>query len=463
MNLHYESVHPHSDSRLHTEIKRLGQTVFQAWKTVNQKSFIAGILIMAIYTLGGSPVYAAGSGDVCMVDRYNAVNKTSLTDLNCVANDVSLAIYEVVEGPPTCLEGETIEVSLKGDFMVTASERQDVGVFISEDGGDPNTTGGVCYSDFLHPVSADNTDLELTLGLGPFYNDEISTTFGRCDGAAIETECSDNADCAGIGTNTCVIVDDACGDIRSIDGPTTFITGTSEKIKIICQDSDGDFLADVASCTVWANSASDGSINKPICTDESDVTAETSAKCTCANVNIIGIDFLEQGAIEVVKDLVPNDDAGLFNLEIDSLNYCEDGLTQCTDDTACIGIGTGTCVAIDVGDAGTTTPKIVGAGTHHFPGTTYDVGETAGTSTSLGSYTTAISCVDRGLGTFGGTCSGGDAGICDGGGTSELGMTCDNGDAADACILAGGLCVSGFACDPTGTADTDACVAGRNM
>ena len=68
MNLHYESMHSHSDSRLHTESKRLGQTVFQAWKIVYQKSIITAILIAVICSFGAPATFAA-SGGVCMVDR----------------------------------------------------------------------------------------------------------------------------------------------------------------------------------------------------------------------------------------------------------------------------------------------------------------------------------------------------------------------------------------------------------
>ncbi len=70
------------------------------------------------------------------------------------------------------------------------------------------------------------------------------------------------------------------------------------------------------------------------------------------------------GKLEVVKDLIPGTDSGLFNLQIN-------GVTE----------------AANVGDGGTTGEKVLDEGAH-------TVGETAGTSTNLGNYTTAIVCKD---------------------------------------------------------------------
>ena len=359
----------------------------------------SGILLLGGILLSTAPAWGGTNGGVCMVDRFG-----SDSPLNCTSNDVSLAIYEVVEGPSECVAGETIRVRLKGDFEATSDSRWDVGVFISEDGGTPNAPGGLCYSDFLHPVSADNTDIDLASGSGPFFNGEIT---------------QDPAD--------------QCGDIEQGNN-ATFET---DFMDIVCQDNNGDFIADVASCTVWASSRSNGS-DKPSCMDESDVTAETTAKCTCSTTNIVGIDFQQVAEIEVVKNLVPVDDPGVFNLQIDAVDE-----------------------ATDVGNAGSTGAVIVGAGTFNHPGASHTVGETAGTGTSLASYFTGIECVDRGLSTFGGFCEGGSAGICDGGGSA--GRSCVINDNADACVIDGGECLSGFACDPNGNVSSDACIAGGGV
>ena len=144
MNLQYFSDRGHSVNRQGAIMGGMVQTCCKLLETTRQKSLITGVLILAIYTLGVPAAFAATNGGVCMVDRFNTVQNKSNTDLNCTSNDVSLAIYEVVEGPGECLAGETILVKLKGDFMATSAERWDVCVFISEDGGDPNSLGGIC-------------------------------------------------------------------------------------------------------------------------------------------------------------------------------------------------------------------------------------------------------------------------------------------------------------------------------
>jgi hypothetical protein len=316
-------------------------------------SIIVNILILTLFTLvvGSAaetqpdPVLdlealSSGSFNGCMVERYNLTKPASVDSLNCTSNDVQLAQYTLVSGPTSCMEGEEITVVLLGEFLATSDERYDVGVFVSLDGGTPNALGGSCYNDFLHPVSTDNTDLNLIDGFGPYYNAEIT---------------EDPVD--------------ACGDIQQAEN-AFFQTA---EITITCQDSDNNNIADVSSCTVWANSKSDGS-GKPSCTSEFDTTAETSAKCTCANVEIGGLEVPYDGTIEVIKDLEPDVDPGLFDLQID-------GVTQFTD----------------ASDGDSTGPKIVDAGISTDPdpiGVNHTVGEIAGTGTDLAKYDSKIYCTD---------------------------------------------------------------------
>jgi uncharacterized repeat protein (TIGR01451 family) len=311
---------------------------------------VAVALAIASVMLFGSAqtalaVHGGTEGGVCMVERFNATKPASVTDLNCTSNDVQLAVYELIEGPDSCIEGEDIKVVLKGEFLSTAAERWDVGVFIHENGGTPNSlpasADDTCYSDYLHPVSADNTDLDLLGGAGPFFNGEITEDPG-----------------------------DACGDIQQ--GNNAFFT--TAEITIKCQDSDDNGIADVGTCTVWANSRSDGTEGKPSCIDEDDVTAETTAKCTCANVEISGLRVPFDGTIEVIKELVPDTDPGAFNLQID-------GETEFTD----------------AGDGDSTGAVKVSAGFSDDPapiGDTHNVGEIAGTDTDLADYDTEIFCED---------------------------------------------------------------------
>jgi hypothetical protein len=109
-----------------------------------------------------------------MVERYNATKSAAVSSLNCTANDVRLAQFNLLSGPPSCIKGEDITVTLLGEFIATSDQRWDIGMFIATDGGNPNSLGGTCYNDYLHVVSADNSDLDLTGGSGPFHNGEIS-------------------------------------------------------------------------------------------------------------------------------------------------------------------------------------------------------------------------------------------------------------------------------------------------
>ncbi|OGM87387.1 hypothetical protein A2616_01265 [Candidatus Woesebacteria bacterium RIFOXYD1_FULL_33_11] len=77
----------------------------------------------------------------------------------------------------------------------------------------------------------------------------------------------------------------------------------------------------------------------------------------------------QTGKLEIVKNLVPGDDSGLFNLLIDNA-----------------------VLASNIGNNGTTTEQIVlaSAGT----GTFHTFSESAGTGTNLGDYTTTVECRD---------------------------------------------------------------------
>ena len=89
------------------------------------------------------------------------------------------------------------------------------------------------------------------------------------------------------------------------------------------------------------------------------------------------------GTIEVVKDLVPAIDPGLFELQVDGISRDVDQVT----------VGD----QFDASDGDTTGPIKVSAGDSTYPvpiGDTHTVGEIAGTSTSLADYNSTISCID---------------------------------------------------------------------
>src|SRR6185436_11498976 len=88
------------------------------------------------------------------------------------------------------------------------------------------------------------------------------------------------------------------------------------------------------------------------------------SKCNCGSVNVTSIPVPK--TIEVVKSLVPHDDSGRFDLDIDG----------------------GAAEKPNAGDNDTTGKVAVQAGTH-------SVGETAAAGTTLFRYASSIACVDR--------------------------------------------------------------------
>ena len=235
MSLPDNSYFTRLDGRRSAVVDGSGESLPRSPRTVRRTpGFTCAFLCLLLYVLW-APAAFAGGGDVCMVDRYNTVQGTSSDSLNCTANDVVLAVYELAAGQSSCVAGETIQVQLKGEFLSTATTRWDVGVLIAEGNNDPNTTGGACYTDFLNPVSANNTDLDLVGGAGPYYNGELLDD-----------------------------PTDFCGDIQS-GARVSFITGL---ISLVCQDSDGDNVATSTPVQYGPTPKLDGTVNKPSCQDE---------------------------------------------------------------------------------------------------------------------------------------------------------------------------------------------------
>ncbi len=121
---------------------------------------------------------------------------------------------------------------------------------------------------------------------------------------------------------------------------------------------------DAAGATVAGPTAGSGPLNVSV-TDGADIV------CTITNTR-------ETGKLELVKDLSPATDPGLFNLAI-----TQGAITKAT--------------ATDVGDGGTTGEQTLNTGT-------YTVAETAGTGTDLADYASSISC--RGANGTGATVAG---------------------------------------------------------
>jgi len=147
----------------------------------------------------------------------------------------------------SCVPGQQLTVPIRATIVCGSKERYDVGMYIAQDGGDavgnPLTIphGGMCYRDYLHPVSSTNKDLQVMSGHGPYYNAEIG-----------------------------VVPTDTCGDIAQ--NQTDLYDFSA--ITITCRDDDHNGMLDVGTCLSW-------DINtKTTCNSEADTVPNSSSMFT---------------------------------------------------------------------------------------------------------------------------------------------------------------------------------------
>ena len=134
---------------------------------------------------------------------------------------------------------------------------------------------------------------------------------------------------------------------------------TLTSITLQCADADGDGTVDLPNCTSWRQPGANDLCLSPLA-----AFPGAPSKCRCGSVNVASIPVPK--TIEVIKDLVPDTDPGLFDLNIDN----------------------GPVEKPNAGDNGTTGKVAVQAGPH-------SVSESAGTGTALTRYASSITCVDR--------------------------------------------------------------------
>lgn len=162
-----------------------------------------------------------------------------------------------------------------------------------------------------------------------------STTTYSCGDTKID-RCTSTAAIISSGTTSCAV---------SQQNTDPFPTGTSSP-----KDTQG-------ACTIQLSTVGGaGAKLIDVCSYPSAQPNSDPSDCVIARNNA--------GKLEVIKNLIPNNNAGLFNLQIDAVTK-----------------------APNVGHNGTTGEIVYSTGNH-------TVGETAGTSTSLAGYSTTIVCKD---------------------------------------------------------------------
>jgi len=187
-------------------------------------------------------------------------------------------------------------------FVSTAANRYDVGVYIAKDGGTVQEPSNAVLCAGAAPQVGD--------GDGPnFFLDLDGSTAG--------------------GTDT-------CGDVKQSIPVLWTVSAT-----VACK-ADTNGVLTVPSCRVWEQNGN----HQDGCTILAD--AGTGSKCDCSNLTLTGINFAK---LKVVKALSPSSNTGKFNLQID-------GLTNVSN----VGDG-GTTGFVDVNTGDHTVGETAGTGT----------------------------------------------------------------------------------------------------
>jgi hypothetical protein len=305
----------------------------------------AALAAMAMTLVIGVQTAAAQDVGLCVQDQALLDNDPNNNNLQCTANDVTIAKYNILNGVTSCIAGEDVTVELQAEVVGGSQARYDIGLFIALDGGTGLT--GLCSRDFLTPTATVGGSTNLTSGVGPFLNLE------------------NNAD--------------KCGDVQQ----NQLNLRNLQTITIKCEDEDNDGILDVGSCISWENQ------DDVTCTSLLQTIPGAQSKCRCEPVQIGNVVVKKTARLQVIKDIVPNGAPGAFNLVIT-------GTFKLTPTSSIQSYMTQT---LNVGDNGTTGIITIPVGSNLAPGSRYTITESAGTATSLADYVSTVSCVARGTST----------------------------------------------------------------
>jgi hypothetical protein len=304
----------------------------------------------------------------CMQQVYNEFNGGQ--NLVCSANDVTVAAVAIPLNPVDDCDfiGDTTTFDAILTVTLGAQARHDIGVYINTVGG-AALSGTSCLISTLPITPVDNTSCTAAgvphscctgSGAGFCGYTDLDTTLDTGTSCQFDNThpCNDAADCVAFGGGNCVAagpgLQDLCGDIDDSPNPIQY---KLTNVTLTCIDTDNNGFLDVSACTSWRQPG-----DNDLCRSPLGAFPGAPSKCKCQASLQIPIQVPR--TIQVCKDLIPSNDPGLFNLQVDGVTQfanANDG--DCTDH-----------IAVEPGN--------------------HSVGETAGTGTSLGAYNTNISCVD---------------------------------------------------------------------
>lgn len=213
--------------------------------------------VVASTTFTDSPSSTTTANNVsCMAE-----NPKSPNNLNCTANDISLAsVTNIVINDDGCkFPGDTVNFTANWKVRANASSRYNAGIWFATAG-------------------------------------QVSAKTGPANSCSVTSLPSSPAPFFDGGTQ--------CGGINSGSDGTVSITMTAT-----C-NPDVNGLLKLPYCTSWQEN------NNSSCTSPTDAVPGTPAKCNCQDGFTVAID-VPKSSIEVIKALTPSDDSGRFNLQVD--------------------------------------------------------------------------------------------------------------------------------------------------
>ncbi|MCL4295825.1 MAG: S8 family serine peptidase [Anaerolineae bacterium] len=323
-------------------------------------------------TIGGNAALSGVAYPLSANTPY-AIDETQLSGYTFVEITGDPECPAVLGGTVTLDEGENVTCTITNDDVAPTLTL--VKTVVNDDGGN------AVVNDFPLFINGNQvtSGVANTLSANTLYNATETTQIGY-------TASVWGGDCAADGTitlneggnKTCTITNDD-------------VAPTLKLVKVVTNDNGGNAVADDWTLSATANAPFDGRnfsnaggsgvfetvfANQGYDLSESAVPGYTASAWSCDAGSLVGsILTLTEGQIgvtctitnndisptlAVIKVLLPGDDTGLFNLQIDGVTEAE-----------------------DVGDNGTTGAVAVDAGSH-------TVGEIAGTGASLSDYVTSI-------------------------------------------------------------------------
>ncbi|HEX4826173.1 MAG TPA: hypothetical protein VFV19_17875 [Candidatus Polarisedimenticolaceae bacterium] len=348
---------------------------------------------------------------------------------SCTANDVVTTVVAADPGNNVCgTRSDTLALTFTVKFQTTASQRYDLGIFVSEDGG--TVTNG----------SGNTPPTALVCG-------GLAPQVGDGDGNADTSDCDSDhfldLDPTGHAPNNAAV--DTCGDLQQNAGPV-FLTVSAV---VSCETVDQNLHLKVPSCRVWEQNAN----HQVACT--SLAQAGTGSKCDCTDLDFTTVlnpcvTALCDDGNDCTTDscTVEGGVAVCHNVPVDDGTSCSDGNACTTGDTCGNGVcHSGTPVVCDDGNACTNDSCDPATGNCVYTNNTNPCSDG-------NACTTGDVCGN-------GTCNPGTAVVCN----DHNGCTDDSCDPSSGCVYSPNTapCDDGNACTTGDVCGAGSCHAGAPL